>query len=280
MSGFAPLKVGGWAFGEILTSAQMNQLNTDFPFALNGRDGGSYAPSSAIVIGGSGLSVTAFASLSANVELGTNASNTLTVHSVSTFLHLVTASGGLDVFDGIFTDTLSSSGDIATSGNLSVSGVSHLSGVTCAALTSSAGVLCTALTASSAATVAAISCSGTALFDGLTTHNGGHIGPRVLRVVTGPDSTYSVGPATGATHSADVVLSGITSANTYTIDDTGAIDGMNIEFNAAGNLFTLAVHAPDGTPLGTVSHASGGNEWLVAVRLGGIWSKLRQQKSP
>ncbi len=39
---FNPIKVGGWAFGEILTSSQMNQLNTDFPFAIDGRSGGNY----------------------------------------------------------------------------------------------------------------------------------------------------------------------------------------------------------------------------------------------
>lgn len=42
---FDPLKVGGWAFGEVLTSDQMNQANTDLPFALDGRDGGDYTPS-------------------------------------------------------------------------------------------------------------------------------------------------------------------------------------------------------------------------------------------
>jgi len=50
MAAFAPLKVGGWAYGEILTSAQMNQLNTDFPFALNLRDGASYTPTGAVSI--------------------------------------------------------------------------------------------------------------------------------------------------------------------------------------------------------------------------------------
>lgn len=50
MAAFNPIKTGGWAFGEILTSGQMNQINTDFPFALNGRDGGSYTMSNSLVL--------------------------------------------------------------------------------------------------------------------------------------------------------------------------------------------------------------------------------------
>ena len=50
MAAFLPLKAGSWAYGEILTSAQMNQLNADFPFALNCRDGGTYTPSGHIIL--------------------------------------------------------------------------------------------------------------------------------------------------------------------------------------------------------------------------------------
>lgn len=42
---FSPFKVGGYAYGEILTSAQVNQANDDIQFALDGRDGGDYTPS-------------------------------------------------------------------------------------------------------------------------------------------------------------------------------------------------------------------------------------------
>jgi hypothetical protein len=49
---FTSPKPGGWAFGEILTSAQMNTFNTDHPNAIDGLDGGSYDPTSALLIGG------------------------------------------------------------------------------------------------------------------------------------------------------------------------------------------------------------------------------------
>lgn len=50
MAQFSPPKVGGWGFGEVLTSAQMNSINSDLPFALNCRDGASYTPSGTISI--------------------------------------------------------------------------------------------------------------------------------------------------------------------------------------------------------------------------------------
>lgn len=55
---FADFKPGGYAFGEILPSADMNVLAADHPLALDGRDGGAYAPTSQIAIAGSGLACT------------------------------------------------------------------------------------------------------------------------------------------------------------------------------------------------------------------------------
>ena len=50
MPAFSTPKVGGWSYGEVLTSAQMNSINSDLPFALNCRDGASYTPSGTINI--------------------------------------------------------------------------------------------------------------------------------------------------------------------------------------------------------------------------------------
>lgn len=54
---FSRVKPSGWATGERLTSTQMNNLDIDHARAVDGNAGGSYTPSSAIVIGGSGLQV-------------------------------------------------------------------------------------------------------------------------------------------------------------------------------------------------------------------------------
>jgi hypothetical protein len=52
---FSRVKPLGWAFGEVLTSAQMNALDAILPDALDGADGGEYTPSAVLEIGGEGL---------------------------------------------------------------------------------------------------------------------------------------------------------------------------------------------------------------------------------
>lgn len=52
---FPRVKPGSWAFGEILTSAQMNTLDVDHSNALDGAAGGAYAPAAVISIAGKGL---------------------------------------------------------------------------------------------------------------------------------------------------------------------------------------------------------------------------------
>lgn len=47
----------GWAYGEILTSAQANSIGTQLPYALDGNGGGTYEPSAPIIVGGSGLQI-------------------------------------------------------------------------------------------------------------------------------------------------------------------------------------------------------------------------------
>src|SRR5690349_2130103 len=49
---FSKVKISGWAFGEILTSAQMNTLDTDHANAVDGAAGGSYVLSAPLAIEG------------------------------------------------------------------------------------------------------------------------------------------------------------------------------------------------------------------------------------
>jgi hypothetical protein len=52
---FTRANVAGWANGERLTSTQMNQLDLDHSYAIDGNAGGTYTPSAAIIINGSGI---------------------------------------------------------------------------------------------------------------------------------------------------------------------------------------------------------------------------------
>ena len=54
---FPRVKSAGWAFGEILTSAQMNQLDIDHSNSVDGGAGGTSSPTAAIIFKGKGFSV-------------------------------------------------------------------------------------------------------------------------------------------------------------------------------------------------------------------------------
>lgn len=52
---FSRIVPAGWAFGQLLTSTQMNLLDTDHANAVDGVGGGSYTPAVPIVIDGAGI---------------------------------------------------------------------------------------------------------------------------------------------------------------------------------------------------------------------------------
>lgn len=54
---FTSPKLGGWAFGELLTSAQMNQFNTDHPNAIDGVGGGTYALTAPLILNGDDVTI-------------------------------------------------------------------------------------------------------------------------------------------------------------------------------------------------------------------------------
>jgi hypothetical protein len=86
----ALIKPAGWAFGEILTSAQMEALDASQSRGIDGTGGGTYAPSSAIVINGAGLQVntlliTGALTLTGDTTVGNTHTDTLTVEATSTF---------------------------------------------------------------------------------------------------------------------------------------------------------------------------------------------------
>ena len=58
-----------WGFNEKLTSAQINAIDSQLPYAIDGNAGGLYAPSSVISIGGSGIQITGPAEFQGNVVI-------------------------------------------------------------------------------------------------------------------------------------------------------------------------------------------------------------------
>lgn len=97
------VKPAGWAFGEILTSAQVEQLDANAASAVDGVGGGTYAPSGIIIIGGAGLRVTSTFqvtgtfSLTGDAVIGNSDTDTLSVVATPTFEALTTFNAGIVV---------------------------------------------------------------------------------------------------------------------------------------------------------------------------------------
>jgi len=115
---FSAIKLGGWAFGEILTSAQMNYVNGALPQAIDGAGGGTYANVAEIHLTGdfacdgvvtfdnctlSGALVAAAATLSALTVSGATALTSLTVDDNTTL-----GSSGADTVHALGPVTLDS----------------------------------------------------------------------------------------------------------------------------------------------------------------------------
>jgi hypothetical protein len=64
---FSRIKVANWAFGELLTSAQMNALDTDHSLAIDGTGGGAYAVTAPLTL----------TTVAADITLSTDTGQTL-----------------------------------------------------------------------------------------------------------------------------------------------------------------------------------------------------------
>jgi hypothetical protein len=97
---------GGWAFGELLTSAQVEALDASQARGVDGTGGGTYTPSVKIIINGQGLqvnslTVTGTLSLLGNTTIGNAPSDALSVLATSTFSAPVTLNDALTANDTV-----------------------------------------------------------------------------------------------------------------------------------------------------------------------------------
>jgi hypothetical protein len=116
---------GGWAFGEILTSAQVEALDASQAKAIDGTGGGTYTPSVKIIINGQGLqvntlTVTGTLSLLGNTTVGNASTDAFSVLATSTFSAPVTLNDALvanevaDFYNGVI---VHSGGELLASGD-------------------------------------------------------------------------------------------------------------------------------------------------------------------
>lgn len=98
------VKPAGWAFGEVLTSGQLEALDASQARAIDGTGGGTYAPTAQIVINGAGLkvsslTVTGTLTLNGDTTIGNSPTDSLSVLATSTFSAPVTLDDALTAND-------------------------------------------------------------------------------------------------------------------------------------------------------------------------------------
>ena len=184
---FAPF--GVWPPNTVVPHGFLQKLDQDLFKAVNGDDGGTWAPSSVITIGGSGLSLSTPLSAAA-----------ATFSGKGTFLHTVwVGSGPSDIFQvfgtAVFDEQAGFNSGLTTT-TLDAIGASTLAAVSCTSLTASTGVTSAALSVSGASTFsgAATIAGGASLTSDLALSGAGAIVERVV-IGAAASGTYSASTA-------------------------------------------------------------------------------------
>lgn len=263
-----------WAFNDELTFAQINHIDSQLPFAIDGNAGGTYAPSGLISIGGSGLRVTTALSVTGvgSVNLYSGAivvdATSLTVGNVSVdfgalstvlFENGFTSAGTVDFQSGLGVSAgdvvvnpgnviitagnlTVAAGDVLFNGALSAAGPVTLGATFVDTLSAQAGAIL--LNGSGITSSLPVAFSGTAALTGATTF--GPAGSVSLQNIITPSGVGRVrkrlavnlpdANATIAIGDGDVFLvPALGATRTYTVSTTGAAEGDEIFVSAVAN---------------------------------------------
>src|ERR1051326_4888926 len=109
MGNFVRVCPSGWATKVKLTSAQANALELDNAKAINGDDGGSWAPAIPIALGGAGIHVT-----------GPSQLDDIVASTLKATLTLYTGLGLIDVQSGSHIEWQSGGSALFTSGSFGI----------------------------------------------------------------------------------------------------------------------------------------------------------------
>ena len=262
MAHFDRVKPGGWVLNEVLDHALMNDLDTNMSKALNGDEGGTWAPSAEIVIGGSGLRLTtllrAFGGLSVQggdlaVSQDAAIQGTLAVDGESTLTGDVTCDHDLFVIGSL---EVSEELDVASAARVHASLRVYMTSQFDDDITVSGKMTSTTAQVVGNLEVGSITCTSTASFTlGITASGGiavngdstvtkkmvcGGQGRVVQRTVTGAnaDTSYSINDGDRVF----VPPSTLTADRTYTLTHTGAVAGDIFEIMSrdAGSKISVA----------------------------------------
>jgi len=282
--------------------------------SINGDDGGTYAPSSLLTIGGAGMNVllvgnnyqrgnsfnlesSATLSVGAGctaVFVGTSVTNWST-GAVANFafdstLNLegevnVTSTGFLEIESGagLLCAVGSSTSFLGTTNFISAPTFS--AGLTASGVFSSGGVSCAGLNVSGGSSLAAVGISGTATCSGSLAINGGatvttpltcSAAGRVTERVTYILTTGANSSAYGPENSDLVFVATLTAPVTFTIDDTNAQDGDKMRFVTEDATHFLTINDPIGGTFISLKNATGQVWSCLVMRILGRWKTISE----
>lgn len=303
---FVRVKPLSWAFGEILTSAQMNTLDTDHANAVDGLGGGTYNPTAQLFIdagvtatplrvggtfqtagflatgtaqfnGGAAYTVGTY-QVASGATFQANSGSTITFNAqlnmnhnlVVDATHAFTALGSGNSFQGGTTFTGSAFYDIASGSTLRCA-----SGGTISVLAGGQILCASNTTIQSGGSLILSSGSSGSVNSAMTLGGAGRIIPRVI--TTGLDATITFNAST-ATKAGDFFkVTTHTATRAWTLTTTGASTNDVVVVSvteSASSSFYIEVKNDGGTNILVLRNASG-DAWLAAFYYdGAAWSIL------
>jgi hypothetical protein len=254
----------GWAFLEKLTSAQMNTTDAQWPNAIDGGAGGTYAPSTAITIGGLGVIVTSRLDVTGAATLRMLSGSFLTVDATSgitgnagallTWQGPITLSNGITMSvtaSSLLTFDATSTMSAVAGASLVWHGSSHFFGTFTSDGVSTFNSAASFFGAVDFEALVSFSATSSADFAGPVEFDGnvklfgkGNLSERSIFLSNNGNHTIGVASGTLFTNGADelIQLGTGSSATTITVTATGARAGNHISFSwwETVNALTLA----------------------------------------
>ena len=288
-----PTGGAGYSTGEVLTSTHMTTIANQQPYALDGNGGGTYTPSAAIIVNGSGLTVGGNFTLkygAVDAFAYDSSSGTITIKAFSatgsnvfsdecdfSSLLAVTASGSVNLASG---STVTDHAAWTIDGTHTISGGAWTySGG--ASITGGAGA--GAFTWNNAATLngtttigGALSIAGTGstLDTDLTATGGGFLNLKRTTVGASYALSLSGGSAHVATQAGQLFSMG-SSSGTVTLDNDGAVGGSFVVFFQPPATATTLQYNWNGSSYATSllmdTSTTGYYEWVILIFNGATW---------
>lgn len=253
---------GGWTLSSTVDPAEFEAFDAAQAAAINGDDGGVWAPASILQIGGAGVKFTTDVRLDSTAELtctsGAKVTGALKLDSGAVLEAKSGTTIKIDTGAHLNMNGGDVTGDWTATGNVTVDG---------------------ALVGHDALTIDGLTTAGSLLVGTTSTFVGAATFDAAIKLASDGRITYraAAGADADTTYdvtAANVIVVTVSADRTYTIDDTGAANGDVFEFvNLSATHFLQIVRPGGGNVVGLKSAT--GLYWSARVmRIGGVWTLI------